>query len=284
MARATVASTVAGGSAPARRPRGRNPIYDARFDLPEVPVSKRYIFFSSQRTGSNYLCHRLSNVKDRFGRPSEYLNPNAIETLAPRLQPKPATGAQGFKLGEYLRGVQRLRTTADGCFGIKVQPRQILPYFPRASAGVPNFLQRYERVIVLTRRDKLSQAVSGSIAEATGSWFGSGNDPDFTDAELADLCPDVASKLNRYIEEERIMAGAAAASGRPVLHMNYEEILADADATFDRVLVFLGEPRGVAGVEETELVPVPRKPAGKVAQRLRKIFLDYISGVVPKTA
>jgi len=266
-------------SAMGRSARGGNEFYESRFDVSVVnPVSSRYMFFSSQRTGSNYLCRRLCNVNDRFGLPSEYLNPNAIKGMAARLGAPVAGDAQGLKLGEYLRGVERIRTTKDGCFGIKVQPKQVLTRLPPTNDSAARFLQKFERVIVLTRRDKVAQAVSGSIAEATGKWFSDGSEAVLADADLAKLCPDVAFKLNRYIQEEIMMVNAATRSGRPVLHIDYEEILAEPDATFNRLLVFLGEPRGVAGVEEADVAAVPEKAAGEIARRLKEQFLNFITG------
>jgi LPS sulfotransferase NodH len=269
--------------APAQtQPKGAGrAFYAQRFDDPASPrTASRYMFFSSQRTGSTYLCRRLCNIRDRFGLPSEYLNANAIEEFAPRLAAPRAAGGR-LKLADYLHGVERLRTTADGTFGIKIQPKQLLSSFPAGGDAVVQFLQTYDRIIVLTRRDKLGQAVSGAIAEATGDWATGSPPPDMTDEQVAALCPDVAFKLNRYIQEELRMKAAAAKTGRPVLVMEYEEILADADASFDKVLRFLGEERGLAGIEEGDLVTVPKKSAGALARRLSRRFLDFITADGP---
>ncbi len=255
--------------------------YAPRFDVRGAPqTSMRYIFFSSQRTGSTYLCRRLCNISNRLGLPSEYLNPNAIEDIAPRLV-APAAGPTRIKFEDYLRGVERIRTTADGTFGVKVQPKQLVSRVAGGSDGVIRFLQGYDRIVVLTRRDKLGQAVSGAIAEATGDWVSGNKPPDLSDDDLAKLCPDVAFKLNRYVQEELRMLAAASRTGRPVLHIEYEEILADPQTTFGGLLRFLGEPRGVAGVEEDNLVKVPKKTPGELAQRLGKRFLDFITAAGP---
>ena len=53
--------------------------FGARFDCGEsVEPRYRYAIFSSQRTGSNYLCARLLNVKDCLGIPMEYLHADAV--------------------------------------------------------------------------------------------------------------------------------------------------------------------------------------------------------------
>jgi LPS sulfotransferase NodH len=270
-----------GGTLPAQPKGAGRAFYAPRFDEAASPrTASRYIFFSSQRTGSTYLCRRLCNIKHRLGLPSEYLNPIAIGEFAPRLV-APGKAPANMNLGDYLHGVERLRTTADGAFGIKVQPKQLLSRFPAGSDGVLKFLQGYERIVVLTRRDKLGQAVSGAIAEATGDWATGAKPPDMGDEELAKLCPDVAFKLNRYVQEELRMLAVASKAGRPWLHIEYEEILSDPENTFDNLLKFLGEPRGVAGVEEGDLVSVPKKSGGELARRLGKRFLDFITAAGP---
>lgn len=237
--------------------------------------TSRYIIYSSERTGSTYLCGRLCNVKDRFGLPSEYLNPKAIQSLAPRLS---AAAAKGLSLPEYLGGVRRLRTTADGWFGIKVQPKQLLPHLPKTKDSVTQFLQRFERIIVLTRRDKVGQAISGAIAEASRKWYTDGTEPALRERELENLNPLVAAKLDQYVREEISILDAATRTRRPVLYLEYEEIQAESDAALDNVLVHLGEPRGLSGVEEVEIVKVTEKPAGELAKRLRVQFMDFIAG------
>jgi LPS sulfotransferase NodH len=265
---------------PERGGEGRA-FYAPEFDVKAPPgPSSRYVFFSSQRTGSTYLCRRLCNIRDRLGLPAEYMNPNAIEDIAPRLV-APSAGRTTLKFEDYLRGVERIRTTADGCYGIKIQPKQLVTRLPAGEESVVHFLQRFDRIVLLTRRDKLGQAVSGAIAEATGDWVSGVKPPDMSDADLGKLCPDVAFKLNRYVQEELRMRGAAAKTGHPVLHVEYEEILSDPEGTFDNLLKFLGEPRGLAGIEEDNLVKVPKKTPGDLAQRLGKRFLEFITAAGP---
>src|SRR4051794_34194796 len=125
--------------APAKPKGVGRQFYASRYDASSpAATTSRYLFFSSQRTGSTYLCRRLSNIKGRFGLPAEYLNPNAIEDMTPRM-PKPPAG-QPLTLAKYLQGIERLRTTADGAFGIKVQPKQIVSRFPGRPEAVVKFL------------------------------------------------------------------------------------------------------------------------------------------------
>jgi hypothetical protein len=85
-------------------------LYLPEYDLlPYRDPTRGYLILAPQRTGSNYLCRRLCNVRGRFGMPSEYLNTVAIRMLAPRLLPGTATESVPF--AAYLQAVQRARTS-----------------------------------------------------------------------------------------------------------------------------------------------------------------------------
>ena len=249
----------------------------ALYDIhPFKDASRRYLILSPQRTGSNYLCRRLCNVKGRFGLPSEYLNPSAIQMMSPRLI---ATGAEGGKLplGKYLNAVERARTTADGTFGIKVQPAQLLGVVGRQQQALLRFVGRFDRIVLMTRRDKLGQAVSGTIAQATGRWFNDGAEPALDDARIATLFPVIANNLARYINEERMILDVGKAVAKPLLRIEYEEIEADGEAAFLNLVDFLAGGEDLP-LEQEEAAPIPEKPPGEFAKTVRARFLDFIGG------
>jgi LPS sulfotransferase NodH len=247
------------------------PEYD---QLPFRDPSWAYLILSPQRTGSNYLCRRLCNVRGRFGMPGEYLDPAAARMLAPRLLP--GTPLESIPFANYMRAVQRARTSADGCFGIKVQPAQLAAFAP-GDRALFDFAGSFERIVVLTRRDKLGQAISGTIVQLTGTWFNDGAPPAMDDARLPQLFPAIAANLARYIDEDRRIAALGKALDRPWLRLVYEDILRDGQGEFDCLVDFLagGEP---IELEEAAEVPVPEKPPGDFAEELRARFLRYIDG------
>ncbi len=255
-------------------------LYRARHDLPEASTTFRYLVFSSQRTGSNYVCRRLCNVKDRFGLPSEYLHPKAIAMMGGRLLPD-AKPDEKVPLGKYLRGLERVRTTADGAFGIKVQPMQILGVVQKDKKSLLNFVGRFDRIVLMTRRDKLGQAISGAIAAQTGKWFDDGQEPALDATQMARLFPVIAQNLARYMEEERLILDIGKTIAKPLLRVEYEDISQDGPAAFNEVVDFLAGGQTVELIEEDTL-PVTEKPPGKLAKELRKRFLDYIGGTTRK--
>jgi LPS sulfotransferase NodH len=251
----------------------RGPQFD---ELPlKDSAQQRFVIFSSQRTGSSYLCRRLCNVAGRFGVPSEYLNPESIREMAPRLTGiDPET--QKVDIRAYLRAIERARTTDDGWFGLKVQPQQLMAVMGRQLEVLFRYLDGFDRVVLMTRSDKLGQAISGAIAQATGSWLSLGEEPRIDEQALDRMIPMVARNLSRYIDEEQLILAAGRAVNKPVLHIDYTEIERDGDAAFRSLLAFLSAGES-ADVTEDDTVVIPKKPAGVIAGKLRERFMTFLN-------
>jgi LPS sulfotransferase NodH len=250
-------------------------LYLPEYDLlPCREPTRGYLILAPQRTGSNYLCRRLCNVRGRFGMPSEYLNPVAIRMLAPRLLP--GTVADQVPFAAYMAAVQRARTSADGWFGIKLQPAQLAAFAP-GDRALFDFAASFERIVVLSRRDKLGQAISGTLAQLTGTWFNDGTPIAIDPSRWPQLLPTIAANLARYIEEDRRLAALGKALARPWLRIEYEEILRDGQAAFEQLVDFLSVGETVI-LEEAADVAVPNKPPVETSEALRARFLQYIGG------
>ena len=250
-------------------------LYLPEYDLvPFREPTRGYLILAPQRTGSNYLCRRLCNVRGRFGMPSEYLNPVAIRMLAPRLLP--GTAADQVPFAAYMAAVQRARTSADGWFGIKLQPAQLAAFAP-GDRALFEFAASFERIVVLSRRDKLGQAISGTLAQLTGTWFNDGTPHAIDPSRWPQLFPTIAANLARYIEEDRRLAALGKALALPWLRIEYEEILRDGQAAFEQLVDFLSAGETVI-LDEAADVAVPNKPPGETSEALRARFLQYIGG------
>ena len=250
-------------------------LYLPEYDLvPFREPTRGYLILAPQRTGSNYLCRRLCNVRGRFGMPSEYLNPVAIRMLAPRLLP--GTAADTVPFAAYMEAVQRARTSEDGWFGIKLQRAQLAAFAPGDRALI-DFAASFQRIVVLSRRDKLGQAISGTLAQLTGTWFNDGTPSAIDRSRWPQLFPAIAANLARYIEEDRRLAALGKALARPWLRIEYEEILEDGQAAFERLVDFLSVDETVI-LEEAADVAVPKKQPVETSEALRARFLQYIGG------
>jgi LPS sulfotransferase NodH len=206
--------------------------------------------------------------------PGEYLNPAAMRMLVPRLLP--GTAFESVPFASYMHAVQRARTTADGCFGIKVQPAQLAAIAP-GDRALFDFAASYQRIVVLTRRDKLGQAISGTIAEQTGTWFNDGTPPALDESQFPRLFPAIAANLARYIEEDRRLAALGKALERPWLRLVHEDIVADGQGAFETLVEFLAGGEAI-GIEESTDIAVPERPPGVLAETLRERFLHFIGG------
>ena len=254
----------------------------AEYDvLPFKDAAKRYLILSSQRVGSNYLSRRLCNVKNMFGLPSEYLNSGTIDMMIPRLVAdanRDASGKPKIGLQKYIKAVERARTTEDGYFGIKVQPHQIFAVTGKKKDRILGFINSFDRVVLMTRQDKLGQAISGALAQATGIWFNKDEKHELDDAQIKDLFPMIARNLSRYFEEEQFILSVGKAISKPVLRIQYEEIEADGDATFATLVDFLAGAEGTKVEEDKTFAAVPEKPSGALAEKVRHAFIAFISG------
>ncbi len=250
-------------------------------ELPFKEPTKRYLILSSQRVGSKYLSSRLCNVKGMFGLPSEYLNSGSIDMMIPRLVAdanKDSEGKPKIGLLKYMKAIQRARTTEDGYFGIKVQPHQLFAVTGKKKDRVLGFINSFDRVVLMTRQDKLGQAISGAIAQATGVWFNDEVERELDDAQITALFPIIARNLSRYFEEEQFILSVGKAISKPVLRVQYEDIEANGDAAFATLVDFLAGSEGTQVEEDTTFAAVPEKPSSDLADKIRLAFIDFISG------
>ena len=254
---------------------------DPRFDTRtnRDPVF-RYVIFSQQRSGSSWLTRRLINLAV-FGVPGEYLNPRIFFELGRRLDCPVQTvddNRKRMKLSTYMRAVERVRTSSNGWFGIKIQPNQLMPMFKGDLASAVTFLQGYDALIMLTCRDKLRQAISTAIARVTDRWSSDGREPDLAAVSMEQLLYQTAARLADHIAEDGRMTSIGRAVGRPVLALTYEQMVADPDGTLDAIARFLGHKEGLSDLSTASLVDVPRPRPGHVSAEVRRRFLDYIEG------
>ena len=246
--------------------------YSPRFDAcgPQPPRA-RYAIFSSQRTGSNYLCARLCNIEGRLGMPMEYLHGRAVIDFGQRLLPGRA-GPLG--LDDYLAAVARVRTTADGWFGIKIQPNQLLPLIGGDVERVAALLAGFDKVVFMRREDKLAQAISCAIARASGVWFNFGEEPALAAADRAPLLAGIRDDVARFAREEALMREVA---GRlppgKSLEWTHEALIRAPHRVFAATLAHLGIAADDV-IVETERVRPTERPPGTLAAQLRAAYLE----------
>lgn len=137
-------------------------LYSAAFDLPprREPPGVSYMIATTPRSGSTHFCIQMWRT-GVFGAPMEYINLGNVEDMVQRLG--------GGNVARYWEELQRVRTTPNGVFGYKA----FVTNFEQIGKKTPELLPvvASDHVILLTRRDRISQAVSYARAAQTRVWF-----------------------------------------------------------------------------------------------------------------
>lgn len=126
------------------------------FDRTEPRAS--YLVCSIPRSGSSLLCELLGST-GLAGAPAEFFHPDKMAALQRRW------GVN--ELDDYLRELLARKTSPNGVFGTKAHRGQYQPLFGESD---PRTLLPALRVVFITRRDRLRQAVSWVRALQTLKW------------------------------------------------------------------------------------------------------------------
>lgn len=236
---------------------------------------KRYVILASERTGSTYLANRLCNIKNKFGVPSEYLNPRAIKLILPRLF---GEGKKQHTLVDYLKAIEGIRTTADGCFGIKIQPYWLLKNFKNRADQAKKFLHGYDYIIAITRRNKFEQALSHAIASITDDWHPGTKEINFDEATKKKAYIKMSASISRFIYEEDFILSIKDNYSKPFLHIEYENLDDNPEEIFQKIFTFLSQNDNHTVVEETSKFPIPQKNSSTLSKELKNNYFKFITG------
>lgn len=166
--------------------------------------------------------------------PHEYLHLSQHgQVMIDRLLP----GDAQVTLESYFDAVTRCRTTANGVFGLKAHFNQAIPHFKSG------FMAHYFgelKFIVVKRRDRLGQAISGVIAEQTGSWTSLENQKASPVYDSQALETNIGSILYQEFLWERFLE-VNSFSFHTVF---YEDLVENTHSTLNSLASYLGEELG----------------------------------------
>jgi LPS sulfotransferase NodH len=206
--------------------RPGNPFF-ARFG-PVPEPRKRYLIATSARSGSTFLCSRISDYGD-LGFPMEFLNESYIAEFD-RLFPNP-------NLEDYQRYIGAAFTSDLGVFGLKTDWWR---FQEARQAGFmdPLIGQPFDLIVHLRRRDFAAQAVSLCLAVESNVWHAR----DVHQAELDPWHSRVAydaAKIKHHarniLNQEYHWRRFIAASGAPAVEVDYEDVARDVDVAIRRL-------------------------------------------------
>lgn len=206
----------------------------AENDLPQAECRFRYIVCASPRTGSNVITSGLQRT-ELAGVPLEYLHPDAFGVWGRRVdRPK-------WTLQSYLKTVERHRTSGNGVFGMKIHFGQ-LSRVMTAQEQQQRFLRRFDRVIFLSRRNKVAQAVSFHRSNLTNVWKAESDD-EVKGArvdEASYACGKIARLVATLVHEEEAWRALFSGAELSCHRLYYEDLVSDYSATMKSVLDFVG--------------------------------------------
>jgi LPS sulfotransferase NodH len=224
---------------------------EARFDRPPEPLRRFGIIAASARTGSHLLCRLLRQLGR--GVALEYFYPSYRQVFEERWRTSSP--------GDYLSAIMRNRTAGGLCV-VKCLPLQYgaLRGAIEQVAALPDPF-----IIHLWRRDSLAQAISLRLAVQSGFWnFTPGPTTQPKDAiDIMDLDALRATR-RQLVVDELLWRGWLRESGWPVIHVCYEDLIADRGASLQRLLGWL-EPGAAPGPLPT--LPEPPTPAALHARQ-----------------
>lgn len=238
---------------------------DRDFPTP-TPVRTRYGILSSPRSGSTLLGRILYETR-MAGDPQEYFNPPLL-ALERQRSDNPA-----LSLNEFMKLMERRRTSANGMFGIKMHYAQLLGAFgtQKPTNNIVNYLRRFDKLIWIRRRDRLRQAISQAIAASTQVW--SSEDPRFVRDPEVNLRPDQCVRALRLVcDDDAGWALLIKNAGLQVLEVWYEDLVADYSRQFSNIFGHLGIDQDVVAIPAQPL----ERQSGELNERLRQELLVYL--------
>lgn len=184
----------------------------------------RYVVFSIGRTRSELLCAYL--VQRAIGVPFEYFHQEFMRRIADRLG---CIGTDGrIDVQRYVRAIESKRTR-NGIFGTKLQPSQLLTLSAGDHAKATALLRRFDKIILLRRRDKVMQAISIARAHLTNQWHVYKGDDvkHFSPADDAEIVSLIGTRLGRVREDEQYMTSLTATLDPASVRVLWYEDLSD---------------------------------------------------------
>lgn len=229
------------------RPSFVRELYEPRYDYPDYEREHcrlEYMLAAVPRSGSTYLALEMWRT-GVMGAPMEYTNPLFRDVMRRRC-------ARPGNLSVYWTYVKRHRTSPNGVFGYKTFIMDYLDCMQR-NAG---FLSRItpSKVILLTRRDLVAQAVSYSKAIQSGTWFGG----------VPIRCVPVYNAshiwwcLNALKYQRDFWLELLRLTGTTPLELVYEDLISNPGATLMAIADFLGVTLKSEGNINLVRVPVQR--------------------------
>lgn len=209
---------------------------DRDLKAPEGGTKLRYVVCATPRSGSELVTQMLQ-ATGLAGDPQEYLN-QAYMAGYVRLR----AGDQKLELREYLEDMEARRTSPNGVFGAKMHFEHLQALWKNRMRVAAGFLKRFDKFILVTRRDKVAQAVALHKArEAVVVQDASKAGEEAQRPVKAGYNPALVAKaLTDVAMQEEAWRTLLTAAQFPFLEVAYEDLVANYEKESARILEHLG--------------------------------------------
>jgi len=212
-------------------------------------INKSYVICGFARTGSQYLCHILSQLHF-LGIPQNYFSQDMYVFWCQKYKIKLNDFSQYFE--RYLYTIIQNAISREGYFGFKASNyvffHELWPIISDTARCQKNKLLKDLRqnlqYIYLTRRDTLRQAISITRAQQSNIWFVSkdNDQPQVTGAVQFDYAQICKNKLEIEQRDKEWSAFFKEQNIQP-LCITYEDIYPEPLLGVKCILDFLGLPK-----------------------------------------
>ena len=195
-------------------------------EFERTETRRSYLVCSLPRSGSSLLCELLA-ATGVAGAPTEFFHPDKMAALRERWGVATLDG--------YVRELLARKTSPNGVFGAKAHWGQYRPAFGDAD---PRILFPDVRLVFITRRDRLRQAISWVRALQTRKWADQDRPP--VDRPAVFDYEDITAKLMRIDREEETWEALFERHAIVPQRVVYEDFVESRDETVRAVLDALG--------------------------------------------
>jgi LPS sulfotransferase NodH len=203
-----------------------------------VKPTQKYCIASTPRSGST-LISKMLGVTGLAGDPREYLNPLLMQAWC-RINEKP------LFLNSYLEELHSRKTSKNGMFGIKIHWRHLEKLSEKKIPlkNIQLIINDFDRFIFISRKDKISQAISYYIANSTGIFHSDQEEwlNEFEVPEPVFNAEKILKHLSDIVREEDGWNTFFKHIKKPVLRVYYEDLIADYETNSNEIISFLGIP------------------------------------------
>jgi LPS sulfotransferase NodH len=256
---------------------------------PEFDVKKntqptlRYLIISSPQSGAPRIIEQLAKLENILGVPNEYLHRKSIIDLSKRFLNKTEEN-YSLDVNLYMTALERFRTTEDGSFAFLAKPDQLKKIFGKDLTNLLKFVNHFDRIIFICRKDKVEQAISSALGfNRQGVPRNDANKinekSQLSDSEKDDFLLNISKLISKYHEDLKFFAFLKKNINKPFLDISFEDIKFDLEASLGKIISFLrpGESNNNLKLDIRKNEDYYSHKNQSVSS-IKEIYLDFICG------